>query len=257
MIGTIREHEMSDTRQYRLRIDVFNIDNLPMSRLAEYMAELARLLGEQDHVHFSHLEDGSAVLVSNIDESALPKVAERVQKVREGRAPKEAMQAFRTLDGLLAKDNAVALLIPPDSSNVVEFPGRTRPKPVRYGPFREHGTLDGVLIRIGGRDETIPVWLRDGEVEHHCQVREEVARRIAPYYLSGTLRVHGSGRWVREENGSWVLQQFDIEDFELLDDSPLADVVGKLRSVEGSRWHESDDAIRDVLGLRRDMGDHH
>jgi hypothetical protein len=129
MIGTIREHEMSDTRQYRLRIDVFNIDNLPMSRLAEYMAELARLLGEQDHVHFSHLEDGSAVLVSNIDESALPKVAERVQKVREGRAPKEAMQAFRTLDGLLAKDNAVALLIPPDSSNVVEFlaaPGQSQ-----------------------------------------------------------------------------------------------------------------------------------
>jgi hypothetical protein len=248
---------MSEPRQYRLRIDVFSVDSLPMGRLAEYMAELARLLGEQEHVHFSHLESGSAVLVSNIDEPARPKVADRMQKVREGRAPKEAMQAFRTLDGLLAKDNAVAVLILPDNTDVIEFPGRTRPKPVRYGPFREHGTLDGVLIRIGGRDETIPVWLRDGEVEYHCQVREEIARRIAPYYLNGTLRVHGSGKWMREENGSWVLQQFDIEDFELLDDSPLADVVGKLRSVEGSRWHESGDAIRDVLGLRRDEGDHH
>jgi hypothetical protein len=248
---------MSAPRQYRLKIDVFSVDSLPMGRLAEYMTELARLLGEQEHVHFSHLENGSAVLVSNIDELALPKVAERVQKVREGRAPKEAMQAFRTLDGLLAKDNAVAVLIPPDCTNVIEFPGRTRPKPVRYGPFREHGTLDGVLIRIGGRDETIPVWLRDGEVEYHCQVREEVARRIAPHYLGGTLRVHGSGKWVREENGSWVLQQFDIEDFELLDDSRLVDVVGKLRAVEGSTWHKSDDPIRDVLGLRRDNGDHH
>jgi hypothetical protein len=127
---------MRESQQYRLRIDVFSVDSLPMGRLAEYMAEFALLLGEQEHVHFSHLESGSAVLVSNIDGPALPKVAERVQKVREGRAPKEAMQAFRTLDGLLAKDNAVAVLIPPDSAKVVEFPGRTRPKPVRYGPFR-------------------------------------------------------------------------------------------------------------------------
>jgi hypothetical protein len=248
---------MNDPRQYRLKIDVFSVENLPMLRLAEYITELARLLGEQEHVHFSHLENGSAVLVSNIDEPALPKVAERVQKVREGRASKDAMQAFQTLDGLLAKDNAVAVLIPPDRTNVIEFPGRTRPKPVRYGPFRERGTLDGTLIRIGGRDETIPLWLKDGDLEHHCQIREEVARRIAPYYLKGILRVHGSGKWLREENGSWVLQQFDVDDFEVLDDSPLVDVVAKLRAVEGSAWHESEDAIGDVLGLRRDKGDHH
>ena len=138
---------MSAPRQYRLKIDVFSVDSLPMGRLAEYMAELARLLGEQEHVHFSHLENGSAVLVSNIDELALPKVAERVQKVREGRAPKEAMQAFRTLDGLLAKDNAVAVLIPPDCTNVIEFPGRTRPKPVRgkLTPESVAATLSALL----------------------------------------------------------------------------------------------------------------
>jgi hypothetical protein len=247
---------MSENRQYRLKIDAFSVENLPMGRLAEYMAELAKLLGEREHVHFSHLEHGSAVLVSLVDEPSIPKVAERVQQMREGRAPKEVMQAFCNLDALLAKDNAVAVLIPPDDSNVIEFPGRTRPKPMRYGPFREHGMIDGVLIRIGGRDDTIPVWLKDGEVEYHCQAREEVARRMAPYYLDGTLRVHGSGKWMREENGAWVLQQFDIEDFEPLDDSSLVDVVGKLRSVSGSRWHESEDAISDAMSLRSDQGDH-
>jgi hypothetical protein len=249
--------EMSDNREYRLKIDVFSVDSLPMGRLAEYMAELAKLLGEREHVHFSHLESGSAVLVSIVDEPAIPKVAERVQQVRERLAPKEAMQAFCNLDFLLAKDNAVAVLIPSDSSQGIDFPGRTRPKPMRYGPFREHGMLDGVLIRIGGRDETIPVWLKDGEVEYHCQVREEVARRMAPHYLDGTLRVYGSGKWMREDNGTWILQQFDIEDFELLDDSSLADVVGKLRAVEGSTWHKSEDAVRDAIRLRSDEGDHH
>lgn len=221
------------------------------------MAELARLLGERDLVHFSRLERGSAVLVSEIEEPAAPKVADRLHGVREGRAPRDAMTAFKTLDTLLAKDNAVGTLISSDGASVIEFPGRTRPKPVRYGPFREHGSLDGVLIRIGGRDETIPVWLKSGDAEYYCQAREDVARRIARYYLAGTLRVYGSGKWVREEDGSWALLQFDIENFDVLDDSPLMDVVERLRAVEGGSWGESDDAIRDVLGLRRDPGDQH
>jgi len=249
---------VAEQQQYRLKIDVFSVDSLPMARLAEYMAELAVLLGERERVHFSHLEKGSAVLVSTIEPVAFPKVEDRVARVSRGDGPKDAMQAYKNIDNLLAKDGAVAVLIAPSQSNVIEFPGRARPKPVRYGPFREVGTLDGRIIRIGGRDETIPVWLKDGEVEYHCNVRgEEVARRLAPYYLNGVIRVHGSGKWVREENGTWELEQFDISDFEVLDDSPMVDVVGKLRAVEGSTWHESDDALSDILGLRRDERDRH
>ncbi|TWB87459.1 hypothetical protein FBZ93_12120 [Bradyrhizobium macuxiense] len=244
---------MAEQQQYRLKIDVFSVDSLPMARLAEYMAELAVLLGECERVHFSHMEKGSAVLVSTIEPVAFPKVEERVSRVSRGDGPKDAMQAFKKIDNLLAKDGAVATLTGPTVGQVIEFPGRTRPKPVKYGPFREVGTLDGRIIRIGGRDETIPVWLKDGDVEYHCNVRgEEVARRLAPYYLNGVIRVHGSGKWVREESGAWNLEQFDINDFEVLDDSPMADVVGKLRAVEGGTWHESDDALSDILGLRRD-----
>lgn len=249
---------MEEQQQYRLKIDVFSIDSLPMSRLAEYMAELAVLLGERERVHFSHLEKGSAVLVSSIEPVAFPRVSDRVTRVSRGDGPKDAMQAYKNIDNLLAKDGAVAELIAPAQNVIIAFPGRTRPKPVRYGPFREVGTLDGRIIRIGGRDETIPVWLKDGDVEYHCNVRgEEVARRLAPYYLNGVIRVHGSGKWVREENGTWELEQFDINDFEVLDDSPMAEVVGKLRAVEGSSWHESEDALSDILGLRRDERDRH
>jgi hypothetical protein len=248
---------VTDRYQYRFKIDVFSVETLPLARLADYLRELALLLGERERVHFSHLEPGSAVLVSNIEPQAEPKVAERLHQVRRGEGPKDAIEAFKTLDAMLAKDNAVAVLISPNHSNVIEFPGRTRQKPARYGPFREVGTLDGTIIRIGGRDDTIPVWLRDGGLEHHCVAREDVARRLAPYYLNGVVRVHGSGKWVREENGSWVLQQFDIVDFIVLDDSSLSDVVKTLRTVEGGKWHESDDAIRDVLNLRRDPEGRH
>jgi hypothetical protein len=78
----------------------------------------------------------------------------------------------------------------------------------RLKTVRENGHLDGRIIRIGDRDETFPVWLKDGDVEHLCNVRsEDVARRLASYALNGVVRVHGSGRWLREDNGNWALHQ--------------------------------------------------
>lgn len=249
---------MADQAQYRFKIDVFTVASLPMSRLAEYMAGFATLLGEREHVHFLGLESGSAVLVFSIEWPAVPTVEDRVARVSRGDGPKDAMQAARHIDNLLAKDGAVGVLIAPNRTNVIEFGGRTRPNPMRYGPFREMGSLDGRIIRIGGRDDTIPVWLKNGDVQYHCTVRgEDVARRLACYYLNGTVRVHGSGKWLREDNGTWQLEQFDITDFEVLDDSPMTDVVGRLQSIEGSAWHESDDALSDILGLRRDDRDRH
>ena len=44
-------------------IDAYSPETLPMSRLAEYMAQLATLLGEKSHVHFVELAAGSAKLV--------------------------------------------------------------------------------------------------------------------------------------------------------------------------------------------------
>jgi hypothetical protein len=243
-------------RQYRFKIDAFSVDSIPMARLAEYMAQLAKLLGETERVHFSHLEEGSAVLVSSIEDTAVPKVAERLVAVRNGAAPKEVMSVYKTLDTMLAKDNAVGVLAG-EGAEVIPFPGRSRPKPVRYGPFRERGSLDGMLIRLGGRDETIPVLLQDGEALLNCETSREIAKRLAPHYLGAPLRVHGNGKWVREEDGTWKLQQFYIDDFEVLDDSPLMDVVEKLRAVEGSTWGERSDAMSDILGLRRDSKDQH
>jgi hypothetical protein len=243
--------------QYRFKIDVFHVDNIPMSRLAEYMGQLAKILGESERVHFSHLEEGSAVLVSTVEEPAWPKVVERVQSVRRGDAPKEVMQAYKSIDAMLAKDNAVGVLSSDEGGEVIPFPGRTRPKPMRYGPFRERGSVDGVVIRIGGKDDTIPVLLRDGESLISCQTSREVSKQMAQHYLGSTLRAYGDGKWVREENGTWQLHEFYVEDFEVLDDSQLLEVVGRLRAVEGSTWGDNPDAMSDILNLRRDPKDRH
>jgi hypothetical protein len=246
-----RDHE------YRFKIDVFSVESIPMARLAQYMWELSKLLGEPERVHFARLEEGSTILISRIEEPAYPKVTERVASVRRGEGPKDAMDAYRSIDTMLAKDNAIGALTPAGiGGEVIPFPGRTRPKPTRYGPFRERGSIDGVLIRIGGQGDRIPLQLQDGDAVIACHTSLDTSKRMAQYYRESTLRAFGEGRWVREENGSWELLDFFIEDFEVLDDAPLADVIQRLHAVEGSRWGESEDPVSDILELRRDPRDH-
>ena len=97
ILRTLEEHIKSEEQgQYRLKIDVFSVDSLPMSRLAEYMAELAVRLGERERVHFSHLEAGSAVLVSDIEPVALLEVEERVLQVSRALVLKTPCRPTRT-----------------------------------------------------------------------------------------------------------------------------------------------------------------
>ena len=141
--------------EYRFTIaDSFTPETLPMERLAEYVAAFAKLLGEQGNVHFRSIEAGSAVLVAAIDAPAEPKVRERMVAVHDGGGPSDARKAFADLDEMLRKDNATGALSDAAGALVISFPGRNRPEPLIYGPFRQDGTIDGQLIRSRrqGRD---------------------------------------------------------------------------------------------------------
>ncbi len=132
---------MTAPQEYRYIIDAFTPDTLPMARLAEYMRELAVLLGEPERVHFDRLVRGSAVLISKIDQPAVTRVSQRLHGLRDGSAPEDVRKAFRQLDTMLAADNAVGRLEGQDGADIIEFPGRTRPKPQIFGPFNQEGTL--------------------------------------------------------------------------------------------------------------------
>jgi hypothetical protein len=243
---------------YTFRIaESFTIQTIPMARLAEYMAELARLLGEQEHVHLEEVVDGSVSLRAEVDAPSIPAVSARVLAVREGRGPEDATKAMQRLDDMLANDNAVGQLLDASNAEIIPFPGKNRPQPAIYGPFREEGTLEGEIVRIGGKDETIHVTLRDGSVLYsRCVATKEVARLMAPYILGPIVRVRGVGTWERLGNGTWELKSFRINDFDVLDDMPLVEAVAKLRAVPGNDWHKEDAPVEIVLNERGGSGPH-
>jgi hypothetical protein len=214
---------------YELYIDSFTPDTIPMARLAGYMASFAELLGHCEHVHFGKLKPGSLSVAARVDQIAQPKVDKRVDEVRYGGGPQPARRALRDIDDKLAEDNAVGRIIR-GTAKLIEFPGRTRRVEEKLGPIEQPGTLDGEVIQIGGRDETINVHLKAGELIHICVTSKAIARTLAPHIFSGAIRVRGFGTWARLESGAWILKKFQIAAFEPLDQTPLSKVFEGLRT---------------------------
>lgn len=243
---------MKRRREHRFKIDAFTPETLPMERLAEYMAQFAILLGEGERVHFVKLEKGSAVLVASAEPQAEPKVERRLLEIRQGTGDPAALKAVKQLDDMLANDNAVGQILDEKGIEIITFPGRTRPKSLEFGPFREDGVLEGVVIRVGGKDDSVPVWLEDRSIIHKCTASVEMSKELSGYYRGPLLRVRGSGRWIRETSGAWRMLVFDIKAYEVLDDTPLAEVVKRLQGVKGADWGE--DTADELTKLRKGEG---
>ena len=106
---------MSDFAAYPFRIPELRPDTLPMARLAAYMADLARLLGSAEAVHFDRLEDGSLVLVPLVRQDAKP-----LHRLACGLPDAEA--AWKTPNQHLTKDGATGELTLP-GGEIIQFPG--------------------------------------------------------------------------------------------------------------------------------------
>jgi hypothetical protein len=231
-----------------LVIDAFTPDTLPMSRLAEYLRPFAAMLGSEANVHFEGVFEGSAVCRAVVEAQDAPKVRERVQGIPSRTAPKTALKAYSEIDDLLAKDNAIGH-IAVDGHNLIEFPGRRRATQEIIGPVRRSTSIEGQVYSIGGKDETINIHLRNGETELRCVVSIELARKLGPHLLGGTVRLFGHGLWSRID-GEWQMKTFAADDFIALDNSPLQATLGSISNAfDGVA---ADLAVATILELRRE-----
>lgn len=223
---------MSDREKYTFHIDAYSPATIPMARLAEYLSQLAGLLGNAESVHLVQVDDGSVNVVHEVEFEAIPKVRARLSLVTSLDAPEDLKKRFVQINDMLREDNAVGLL-KRDSQNVVRFPGKEIRKPKKIGPFNESGKIDGVLVRIGGKDKTVHAQLmgHDDKV-WSCVVDREMAREMAAHLFGAPLRVLGSARWERDEQEKWNLVAFRASQFEVLSDEDLSQVVERLRQIQ-------------------------
>jgi hypothetical protein len=102
-----RAMRMSNDKRLIFYIDAYSPETFPMTKLAEYMADFAALLGKENAVHFDGLDKGSTKLAARVKCEDVPKVKTRLHDIRQGNPPKDAAKIFALIDDRLANDNAI------------------------------------------------------------------------------------------------------------------------------------------------------
>jgi hypothetical protein len=237
---------METGQELRFYMEPYTPETLPLGRLANYLAELAKVLGDDRAVHLIELQEGSTILVNKVDHEAIPKVFARAAAVKRGDAPRDAMDGYRNLNRMLEEDNGSGRLFQPTGAEILDFPGRLTEKPV-FSWVEERGEVDGEIARIGGTSDPVPLLLQtaDGTLSG-CYARRPIAKQLGQL-LFEPVRLFGTGYWTRTPAGTWILNRFNVEQFEKLDNEPLSAEILRLRALEFD-W--GPDAIADVLKLR-------
>jgi hypothetical protein len=241
---------MTTPTVYDFRIDAWKPETLPMARLADYLDRLAVLFGHAEHVHFMKVRKGSAVPEIHVDATAALKVQARLNLVAGGGATEDATKAVRKINDLLRADNASATLAIKGGGRILAFPGCKTPL-AEEAVVIEAGELTGTVIRVGGKDETVPLLLQDADgTTYTCNTTRAIAKELARHLFGDLVRVRGVGRWRRTPDRVWELDDFKLQSWELLEQVPLTVAVEGLRAVKGSEWNAMADPQAELKRLR-------
>ena len=113
------------------------------------------------------------------------------------------------------------------------------PETYPYPTVRERGCISGTVIRVGGTGDRIPVVIEsDGERISGCHASWDVAKTLARY-LFEPVRLVGTGSWLRDGEGRWKVQSFNIDAFEPVERTTISEALSELRAVAGD-WTEED-----------------
>jgi hypothetical protein len=241
---------MKKWEEYRFRIEAYTPDTLPMARLADYLTELANILGETPYVHFVRIEPGSNVIVHKINIEAAPKVKANAIAVKKGEGNVVQMRSYRRMNTMLREDNGRGVFAEKKDIEIL-FPGIDEEK-VSFNSIRQYGKIDGEVIRIGGSKEIVPILLEvEGREISGCHAKRAIAKELAKN-LFEPVRLYGEGRWDRNDEGEWNLASFGVDRFDVLQESTLSKTVIALRALKGE-WGK--DALHDLLESRHSKED--
>ena len=90
--------------------------------------------------------------------------------------------------------------------------------------------IQGELFQIGGRGETISLYLRNEGKVFICAATRQQGREISEY-LFRQVRIHGSGKWIRSEQGKWKLVGFTLFSFSPMENTRIVAAVAAIRKL--------------------------
>ena len=223
---------MEFDNRYIFRIDALKPETLSIKALSHYLSNLSDILGHERNVHFDKVQSGSAELVWWADQGFESDVRKRIEKVEDFLHQSELQKPILELNKRLANDNAYGQIYAPGRKLIASFPGQNFPYFRDVPAFLQEDILQGRLIRIGGKDETIHAQLdMGGSVVSKISMSRELARELVKYFLGPTLRLNGRARWRRDFLGKWELLSFSVSSFEVLNDDNLQETLDSMEQI--------------------------
>lgn len=241
--------------QYELHVFGTSKKSLSLDDFAELSKKLAELLGSKEKVHFGALKDGSARLLLKVEEPARQPVSVQLLRAKNDEGPGASKVVW--IDDYLGRKGWHAELKNCNGNVVLNFPGAlNRRAPEEVQTIHQAGTIIGQVIKIGGRDETVPMQIRtpDGAFVDVNIKGKEQARKLGQHLFGPDLKFSGNATWTRDEEGKWNCSDMEVLQFEKLDSSSLADLFDQLRQIPDNHWHGYDDPLDDWA--KRHRGDH-
>lgn len=227
--------------------DSYTPTTFPMRKLGEYISAYAKLLGNDKGVHLGSITESSTALEALTEPDFDDAVYKRVTSVSLGKADNDTQKSYDEINDMLKRDGATGYIEDDNKCVILPFPGRHGDLTLSYGPFDQEGSIDGEIIRVGGKDATKHIQLRDGNrVYSYIQTDEEMARELAAHMFGPTVRLNGTGKWFRTADGEWELKSFRILSFELLKDTSVSELIRQLRQVDGNGWDEAEDPMSEL-----------
>ncbi|WP_149339934.1 hypothetical protein [Neorhizobium sp. P12A] len=221
---------MNDFLEYSFRIIGPKPETIPMTRLVAYMAELAKLLGAPESVHFKEIRDQSVSIVAFAEAQSVAIISPRVREAAHNDNDADAATPWRKLNEFLAEDGWTAEMPLPKGGEVISFPGASKASKV-IRVVNQHTSVQGRLIRIEGAGDRIKIGLEiDGDLTARISIAAAHAKELAALFHQ-YVRVSGDGRWSRDSSGKWSLDSLLATSFEILEDEPLTETLSKLREI--------------------------
>lgn len=250
---------MSNRRRHVFKIESLSREILAMRDLAAYITDLAELLGNHESVHCQEIREGSVEIVFDVESPSMEPVVERMLDARHPAGEPTARNAYRSLNRRLKRDGSSGVIVEQTETaprTLIEIPGIREGAGDRLPILWEAGTVDGTPAGVGGRrldPAWVPVRIVDSETVVNCEARPPTAIRIARHFLTAPIRASGKGKWVHDDGKGWQLEKFRIEQFDLLDSRPAAELVREMRELyTDTDWARMDDPIGHLHGIGKD-----
>lgn len=240
------------TVNYDFRIDALTPKTLRLSRFVDYVDALRGIFDAAEDVYFHQVRKGSAVLEFAASYKAAPRIEKRLHLLGTADMPADMAAQWTNINRYLRRDGASARLMRKGGKvTLAQFAGIRTPL-AQEAIVHESGTLEGVVVGVKGVDDSVPIWLKaDDGALLKCNARRDIARQLAPLFDT-YVRVAGKGKWRRGDDARWTLEEFDIQSFERLDETPLEQQVRDIQAIAGNGWNELEDAQAAWRELRAD-----